>query len=192
MKQEVTLMNGKNYALVVGGTGMLAQMSCALVNDYYYVSVVRRSTIRHQQLKESCEDPDNLHTIEVDYHDDEQFRHELQKAFQKYGAPDLIVSWIHGSAPHALKSLIDERVKVHNTRFWKLVHVQSSSRFFEKENTPVPEKCQYRRVYLGFISDGTSSRWLTHAEISNGVFQAIQTDELETIVGTLEPWDKRP
>ncbi|WP_404456074.1 short-chain dehydrogenase [Virgibacillus necropolis] len=185
-------MKNKKYALVIGGTGMLAQVCHALVNDYYYVSVIGRSTIRQQQLKDSSNEPDKFHGIEVDYHDDGRFRQQLQKAFQAFGTPDLVVSWIHGSAPQALDSLIDEITRINKTKTWKLFHVQSSSRFFEKENTPVPENCQYRRVYLGFILNDSTSRWLTHKEISDGVIRAIHADQTESVVGTLEPWDKRP
>lgn len=184
-------MKGK-YALVIGGTGMLAEVCHKLIDDYNYVSVVGRSTNRHQQLKRSCDHADHLHAIKVDYHDDVLFRNELNKAFNKFGEPDIVVSWIHGTAPHALDSLIDEITKFNETKTWKLFHIQGSSRFFEKENTPVPETCQYRRVYLGFILGESTSRWLTHHEISDGVIHAIKTDQTETIVGTIEPWDRRP
>ncbi|ASN03983.1 Rossmann-fold NAD(P)-binding domain-containing protein [Virgibacillus necropolis] len=185
-------MKSKKYALVIGGTGMLAQVCHTLVDDYYYVSVIGRSTIRHQRLNYSSPDSDKIHAIEVDYHDDGHLRYELHKAFQSFGIPDLVVSWIHGSAPHALNSLIDEITGIHQTKTWKLFHVQGSSRYFIKENTPVPENCQYRRVFLGFILNSTNSRWLTHNEIATGVIHAIRTDQIETVVGTLEPWDKRP
>lgn len=185
-------MQKERYALIIGGTGMLAQVCHGLVDDYYYVSVVGRRTIRHQQLKDGSEKPGDIHSVLVDYQDNQQFRFSLREAFHTCGIPDLVVSWIHGSAPHALDSLIDEIAKVNNTKVWKLFQIQGSSRFFEKENTSVPENCQYRRVYLGFILEGSTSRWLTHNEISSGVLHAIQTDQQETIVGTLEPWDSRP
>lgn len=84
-------MRKENYALVIGGTGMLAEVSRKLVNDYHYVSVVGRRTI-----------------------------------------------------------------KISIKKSWKLFHVQGSSRFFKKENTSVPETYQYRRIYLGFIVDGST------------------------------------
>ncbi|MED4701280.1 hypothetical protein P9436_19755 [Lysinibacillus capsici] len=36
------------------------------------------------------------------------------------------------------------------------------------------------------------ARWLTHEEISQGVIVAIQQDPPIHIVGTLQPWAKRP
>lgn len=182
----------EKYALVIGGTGMLAEVCHTLIHDYSYVSVVGRSTRRHKLLRTTSPHADRLHAITVDYQDDEHFREELKKAFQRFGAPDLVVSWIHGTAPHALNSLLDEIAKVNKTMMWKLFHIQGSSRYFEKENTSVPKNCQYRRIYLGFILEKTTSRWLTHHEIAAGVLHAIETDQMETIVGTLEPWHRRP
>lgn len=106
--------------------------------------------------------------------------------------PDLVVAWIHGSAPGALDSLMDEVIKLSVSKAWTLFHIQGGSSFFQKENTSVPKNCQYRRVYLGFMLKGSTWRWLTHREISSGVIQAIQTGQPKTIVGTLESWDRRP
>lgn len=66
-------MRKEKCALVIGGTGMLAEVSRKLAANYYYVSVVGRRTIRHQQLKDSSKDSGNIHAIEVDYHDDGAF-----------------------------------------------------------------------------------------------------------------------
>ena len=51
---------------------------------------------------------------------------------------------------------------------------------------------QYRQVILGFVIEGGRSRWLTHAEISGGVLDAVRNDRLFSIVGTVEPWSLRP
>ncbi|ASK62000.1 short-chain dehydrogenase [Virgibacillus phasianinus] len=185
-------MEKATHALVIGGTGMLQHVCHSLVNDYSYVSVVGRSTIRHQQLKYANPSPDKINSIIVDYHDSSLFREKLQSAFLAYGAPDLVISWIHGTAPQALHTLFNEIQKLAIETKWKLFHVQSSSRYFAKENTPVPDNCQYRRVYLGFILNGRSSRWLTDPEISGGVLHAIKSDQQQTIVGTIDPWDQRP
>ncbi|MFZ3579019.1 short-chain dehydrogenase [Virgibacillus sp. DJP39] len=184
-------MKHDKYALVIGGTGMLAKVCQSLVNTNYYVSVVGRSTVRHQQLRSSSQYPESIHAIAVDYHDLDSFKKEIKKTFLTHGAPDLVISWIHGSAPLALSSLIDEIVRTESKK-WRLFDIKGSSRFFKNENTPVPGNCQYRRVYLGFKLDEHGSRWLTHDEIASGVIKAIRTDQLETIVGTLEPWEKRP
>ena len=47
-------------------------------------------------------------------------------------------------------------------------------------------------MQLGFKIIGSHSRWLTHAEISNGVIESLKGNKTKTIVGTLHPWDRRP
>lgn len=56
----------------------------------------------------------------------------------------------------------------------------------------LPNTCLYRQIQLGFVTDYNSSRWLTHAETSSGVIEAIKTDSLTYIIGVTEPWEKRP
>lgn len=44
-----------------------------------------------------------------------------------------------------------------------------------------------RKIILGFIVEGKTSRWLTNDEISSGVIDAVKKDSLEYIIGTLTP-----
>jgi hypothetical protein len=50
----------------------------------------------------------------------------------------------------------------------------------------------YRRVVLGFVVEGSRSRWLTDSEISAGVVAAIEGDAEHSVVGTVVPWSLRP
>ena len=45
----------------------------------------------------------------------------------------------------------------------------------------------YRRVQLGAVGDATRQRWLTNAEISDGVYAAIAADRPYCSVGTVAP-----
>jgi hypothetical protein len=47
-------------------------------------------------------------------------------------------------------------------------------------------------VVLGFVLEAGKSRWLTNAEISDGVFAAIAAQAPHSIVGTVEPWSAKP
>ncbi|SET51994.1 hypothetical protein SAMN05216389_11385 [Oceanobacillus limi] len=180
----------KAYALVIGGTGMLERVCHWLVEQGYFVFVINRNREKFDTMKSRNPNPEQLLPLTVDYHEEEQLLQKVSSAFEKYGVPDLVVSWIHSSAPHALPLILNQFKSRNKT--WKLLHVQGSSSFFVKENTPVPENCQYRRIYLGFVIEDNVSRWLTHDEIANGVIKVIQNDYQETIVGTLKPWNKRP
>ncbi|SHG39533.1 short-chain dehydrogenase [Ornithinibacillus halophilus] len=187
-------MKKKPYALVVGGTGMLEKVCHWLVDQDYFVSVINRHEERFQEMvkrtKQPAKQPERFHPLTLDYHDGETLQSKIQEAVSEHGVPDLVVSWIHSSAPEALPIIMKHCET--RTEPWKLLHIQGSSSFFVKENTPVPENCQYRRVYLGFVVEDNQSRWLTHHEISNGVIKVLQKDYKETVVGTLKPWHKRP
>ncbi len=50
----------------------------------------------------------------------------------------------------------------------------------------------YRKIILGFILEDDKSRWLNNAEISNGLIDAITLEKDAYVVGTVEPWEKRP
>ncbi|MFD2044345.1 short-chain dehydrogenase [Ornithinibacillus salinisoli] len=183
-------MRDKPYAFVIGGTGMLERVCHWLVEHNYFVSVLNRNRDKFDKMKHKNASPDNFHPLTVDYHDTEQLQQKVNEAINEFGVPDLVISWIHSSAPEALPTILDQ-LKVWE-KPWKLLHVQGSSSFFVKENTTVPDNCQYRRVYLGFVIEDGGSRWLTHDEIANGVIKVIQRDYKETVVGTLKPWSKRP
>ncbi|MFC4558158.1 short-chain dehydrogenase [Virgibacillus kekensis] len=180
------------YVLVIGGSGMLRKVCHYLNEKNGDVFVIGRNRSRLEAVKNSGRYPERLHGISVDYEDSTRFGAALADLFNKHGTPGLVVSWIHSTAPDALPLLKDMITEHVLNADWRLFHIQGSARFFEKENTSVPGNCLYRRVYLGFILDNDQSRWLTHDEISNGVIEAIDSDQEETVVGTLEPWAKRP
>ncbi|WP_099159314.1 short-chain dehydrogenase [Virgibacillus ndiopensis] len=186
-------MKKKGHAFVIGGTGMLKKVSQFLADSNYNVSVIGRSLKKHQELKKTCKHPENIHAIVLDYHENEKLKMEVENALQTYGCPSIVVSWIHSTASNALPLIIRQISKQYSNFPWRLFHIQgSSSYYFQKENTSVPDNCQYKRVYLGFVLEKEFSRWLTLEEIANGVIHAIKTNNDKTIVGTLEPWDRRP
>ena len=52
--------------------------------------------------------------------------------------------------------------------------------------------CRLRQVVLGFKVVEGAARWLTNAEISQGVLEAVSADRAVTIIGQVEPWAARP
>jgi len=77
---------------------------------------------------------------------------------------------------------------------WQLFHVLGSRSNLDEllRTVPVPACCIYHQVQLGFVIEGDRSRWLTHSEISGGVIEAIRGGLPRHVVGTLEPWSRRP
>lgn len=190
-RERKSVSKRTSFAFVIDGTGMLEGVCHWLTNEGYDVYVVHQDHEKFRDMQMRSNTPEKLQSIAVDYHDDRAFQEIVRDAINRYGScPDLIISWIHNSAPNALPIILKEvqpRIEP-----WKLIHVQRSSSFFVKENTSVPEPCQYRRVYLGFVLENENSRWLTNEEIANGVIKVIKRDLKETIIGTLKPWSKRP
>ncbi|WP_010531512.1 hypothetical protein [Lentibacillus jeotgali] len=185
-------MTAKKIALVIGGSGMLRGVSRWLNEIGYSVYIIGRDRQKLQDVQLECKHPESSCGISVDYRDSEQLKQQVNRILAADGLPDIIVSWIHSTAPNALSDILDVIQDYHTDNSWRLFHIQSSAGFWIKENTPVPELCLYKRVYLGFTQENNQSRWLTHGEISDGVIQAIESDKDESVVGTIEPWDQRP
>ncbi|GKV55832.1 hypothetical protein NCCP2222_17790 [Sporosarcina sp. NCCP-2222] len=75
---------------------------------------------------------------------------------------------------------------------FRLIHVKGSRRYFQDEFVNLPFSCIREVVYLGFIQEETSSRWLTNEEISDGVIAQIESGGVGRIVGQLHPYGNRP
>lgn len=177
------------HALVIGGTGMLAQASVWLSQNGYRVSVVGRNPEKMQRLIER--NPEGLFPVPVDYTDTEKLAEQLAQIQQKNGPIQLVLAWIHSDGPDVIPCLIDSLPR--NSQ-WNLFHVNgSSSNLSEiKAQVSVPANVHYHQIQLGFHLENGGSRWLTHDEISAGVIEAMREGEAQYVVGTLSPWDKRP
>ncbi len=192
------------HALVVGGTGMLRDVCRHLAAHAHHVSVVARS---RAQLETLARDVAHLgpphgpiHPLPVDYRDLPAFERAIRSAPADAGPVTLGVCWVHDPAQpvlHAVADLLTE------SGLWStLVHVVGSGVADPSAAEPFDPHLieewggrgvHYRRVILGFrIESATSSRWLTHAEIAAGVIRAITSDVPVQVVGTVEPWDRRP
>lgn len=183
----------KNHAIVIGGTGMLQEVSSWLTNEFNTVTVIGRSQEKHQLLLSNACHPERIHSISVDYLNEEEFTHQLEQAIQHHGDCELVVAWIHSVAKNAWNVLYDVLSQLNSTN-WELFHVQgsSASRLTVNSEHSFPN-CHYHQVILGFIIEKQqTSRWLTHKEIATGVIQAIQEKQEVKVVGTVEPWELRP
>ncbi|MBS4201659.1 short-chain dehydrogenase [Bacillus sp. FJAT-49732] len=179
------------HALVVGGTGMLADVSLFLANDYR-VSVIGRNKARMDELIKRADRPAAITPALVNYRDEDLFKAQIKKLIEMNGPFDMVVAWIHSGAGHAIPIIAEE-----NNLFeqpWKLFHILGSSTNLQEviNGVKVPDSCLYRQIQLGFIIEHNRSRWLTHQEISAGVIKAITQDQPLHIIGTVEPWDMRP
>lgn len=174
------------HTLVIGGTGMLAGATKWLAEKGHHVSVVSRGRQSPPELAGR-----GVRLIAVDYRESQLLRQSVADAISQYGPIELAIFWIHSDAPGAF-GIIADGISRHAEVAWRLIHVRGSAAHLRPEVPPVPTNCLYREVLLGFVAEETESRWLTHEEISGGVIDAIQSDRERTVVGTLEPWERRP
>jgi hypothetical protein len=180
-------MNRK-HALVVGGTGMLSDVTLWLHKKGYIVSVIGRRNETYQRLIRKAEKPKLIHSLVLDYHHTDLLKEKLTERIKKDGPFQLVVCWVHSTG----KEVIPTILALQKDQKYDFFHVKSSTSYISRVKPDVPENVDYHEIYLGFKLVGNHSRWLTHDEISEGVKDAIHHRRKETIVGQLEPWDKRP
>ncbi|WP_258109563.1 short-chain dehydrogenase [Alicyclobacillus sp. SP_1] len=181
------------HVLVVGGTGMLKEVSLWLANQGHEVSVIARihSPRWKSLLYDALSAAARIHPVGTNYLNSNDLERCIQQAIRLRGPIELAVFWIHSDAPDAFQVIADEIDR--NTKVpWRLFHVRGSTAHIEPNPPALPPNCGYREVVLGFICEDGGSRWLTHREICTGVIEAIQHDQERTIVGTVEPWEERP
>jgi len=174
-------------ALVVGGTGMMQGVSLHLTQTFESVTVIARSERRLKALEDVA--PGVLHGVALDYGDTAALRETVSSL-----APlDLAVCWIHSAAPEAPYVVAEAgkpRVYVHV--LGSAAADPSRPDDGRRERFEAHTDMTYREVILGFVREGGYSRWLTTAEISDGVVVAIESNKLRSVVGTVEPWSARP
>lgn len=178
------------HAIMIGGTGMLSEMSKWVMQQATYTVIIGRNEHRLRRLQS---DYGSVHVKQLDYKDTHALRQMIQTAIVQHGAIDLVVAWIHSDAPYAISTIIHEICHLQRKK-WRFFHIKGSSQHLDrKQSLPcLSDDCLYREVHLGFKREGGRSRWLTHDEISTGVIDAIQNDRKKTVIGMLEPWEQRP
>lgn len=177
------------HAIVIGGTGMLANVSIWLLENGYHVSVIGRNPEKMRPLLD--QNPAQLTPVLVDYTNTKELVEQLHHVQQQNGPIQLVVAWIHSSGTRVVPCLTESLPRFQS---WDLFHVNGSSSSLVdiKAKTAVPPNVAYHQIQLGFKIEGGLSRWLTHEEISEGVIKAIQENKSKHIIGTITPWEKRP
>jgi NADP-dependent 3-hydroxy acid dehydrogenase YdfG len=179
--------------LIVGGTGMLAGVTKWLNNAGNRTTVIARNSEKLEYVRSLCKYPENYRAISLNYEDEENLSQSILNEQRIYGTFDMVIAWIHQTAPKTLRLIISE---INTKKKSELIvfHVLGSSSNLREimKETNISQECDYHQVQLGFVIENGESRWLTNDEISNGVIHAIIHQEPVTIVGTLEPWSMRP
>jgi hypothetical protein len=178
----------REHALVVGGTGMLRGAVLGLARDRE-VTVVARGARRLDALRAAS---GSVHPARADWHDLPGLEAVLEGAVAARGPFSLAVAWIHADAPEAPVAAA-RRVR---GRFFQVLGSAAAD-----PSQPDPSRrarfdalpgLAYHEVILGFVVEGGRSRWLTDAEISRGVLDAVAAGLPRFVVGTVEPWSAKP
>lgn len=191
-------LRGGGHALVVGGTGMLRDAVLNLARRGFTVSVIARRAGRLADLAKAAADcPGTINAIAGDYCDTPALASALAEAVRRHGPVTTAVVWIHSSAPDALRVVAEAVGSAEAPCLY--FHVRGSAA--ADPSSPAPNgmdrfrelpNLRYHEVILGFRIGPSGARWLTDAEISQGVLDAMQRGAARTVVGVVEPWEQRP
>ncbi|MGE7690174.1 short-chain dehydrogenase [Lysinibacillus sp. NPDC097214] len=180
----------KNW-LVIGGTGMLKDVSLWLIQQGNHVTVIGRQQKKMQNLINEVKNDSKLSPLLVDYTNYNSFKLALIESQHTNGSFDCIIAWIHGSDKRVWESVLEV---IPTTKNMILYHIKGSSSFIKNDRTKsyLPSNIVYREVKLGFVIEkNNSSRWLTNNEIAQGIIDAIKQEIPEKHVGVFEPWNMR-
>jgi len=163
------------HVMVIGGTGMLADLCQILADRGHPVSVLARQT---RELGSG------VGVFTCDYTRPGELDEAIWQAIESLGPVRTLISWIHSTAPdapaHAQRLANPDR------------HLRILGSTSAKQPAPGLAEAGWERITLGWVRTGSTSRWLTHAEICRGVLEAFDHSQPVTVVGTLEPGAHRP
>ena len=186
------------HALIIGGTGMLKDVTLYLLNQFDKVSVIARSSDKFKKLQQDAGNlSKNINKLQLDYCNYNDLTPLLIKSIKDFGEINLVVSWVHSTAP--LAPVLTAKIINNSSSECDFYEVLGSA-FANPENQYEErkekfsdfEKIVYHKIILGFILESDSSRWLKNEEISKGVIDAIENEKENHIIGTIEPWSSRP
>ena len=165
------------HTLVVGGSGMLAELCTALAADGELVSVPARGREKLLRLA-SLVPAGNIHPLAADYRRPDEVEEILGVAVQSYGAITRTICWAHeeqsADAPYLFARYTEHRFfHVLGSAAADPSNPKRLGRLRESFEARFPALA-YHTVVLGFRQDqGAASRWLSNREISQGVLAAL-------------------
>lgn len=173
--------------LVVGGTGMLRPAVHQLCAHGARVLVIAR----HPQRATPMDDlSGEFVPVAADWAQPEKLASATHGAMTGEKAQAAVL-WIHSkfqeSVTSALAGIIAPDAPV--VRLW------GSAGRDPRETLPPGGALaghDVRNVVLGYQKSGSTSRWLSDAEISDGAIRALTNPEALQQVGHVDPWSQRP
>lgn len=186
-----------SHILITGGTGMLSGAVKNFLSKYETVSVIARKESGFNKLSDDSKIPKNLKPLLLDYSDLKLLSENLNLSIQTNGTITTAVSWIHSYSKKShdvIGNILDsqnigcEYYHILGSAYYDPSKISSETEqfFFNLKNV------NYKKIILGFKTENNISRWLTDAEISEGVTEAVRTGTYEFKIGETEPWEAKP
>jgi len=182
------------HILIVGGTGMLRGATEYFIEQGNIVTLVARNEQRLNAIKQKYpEKKGKILTLAQDYRNTEEAMNKVIEAAGMYMHIDLAILWIHTTGRNFSKAVKEFLFSHHpKTKVWQL---WSSATINPKQLTQTSWKKRYperyREIFLGYKQNGSSTRWLTDWEISEGVIQAVARDIPDFTIGTTDKWYRK-
>lgn len=186
----------KQHTLIIGGTGMLTEASVALAREAQIFTSVARSLESLRSLDRLIRAvPCEHHMVSLNWSEPEVFCEGLGDHAARIGAPTLAVAWLHDDSlgPGVARSLAqtDGTLDFFQIRGSSAGSPRVGADAVTREFSRL-SRVQYHQIILGFKLTQTGSRWLHNSEISSGVLAAIADRKPLSVVGVVEPWERRP
>ena len=151
-------------ALVLGGTGMLAGVAAALLDDGWHVVLPSR-----RRPSTPAADGRAQQWVKADWTEPAVLADTAAEALG--GPADLLVAWVHRgvrvSVLRAVAPLLADGAPVVE------VHGSASANPLGGCPDPVLPNHPTQQVVLGYVRHAGRTRWLTHEEVSAGVLDAV-------------------
>ncbi|MQA61429.1 MAG: hypothetical protein GEU86_08010 [Actinophytocola sp.] len=170
---------------------MLAGVASWLVSSGWHVVLPSRRycPIPIDEIEPVIEEPGRAIWVEARWERSQRLAHDAAKALD--GEADLLVSWVHDTYRVPVLNAISGLLRPDAP----IVEVHGSAVNDQVANLPEPALAGHptQRVLLGYVREGALTRWLTHAEIVEGVLTAVRRalDDrplTQHQVGELRPW----
>jgi len=184
-----------NHCMIVGGTGMLREVAIKMAGEGNVVSVIGRSQEKLIDLvRDTRQVSGIINPVMVDYTDTTALAAKLNEAISHLGPIKTAIVWIHADSPGSRTTLLDHlTTSCPGCRVFDLHgHKAADPDTQGEQDNSVFEAIEYHKIIMGWQEVGNSSRWLKNEEIVAGVFEAVEKDKTLHIIGTVEPWSKRP
>lgn len=174
-------MEGENL-LIIGGTGMLCELSESL-SSKNKVYVVGRTEGKMQSLQKRAPE---IQSVIADYTEDKKFEKEIKAVFKKADTINTVISWMHQSGSNAHEIIFKELNKKGGKYFhvvshqWGLAGAPENPVKKTARNYP---DVKYIQVILGWKFEKGKKRWLHDEEICAGLKAALATEDDVVKVG---------